>query len=107
MRTSVILCSSLVSLVIMSAAPDFLRGQANGNLFWWYQGIENVESVASIEDQDGDGRPEAVVMTYDAGAPQMDDLLLIKGNSSGYGELIWSTKPYGGVSGGGGYGPGW
>jgi len=78
--------------------------QSGGNLFWWFQGIENVESVASIEDQDGDGWPEAVVMSYDAGAPSGDDLFLIKGNSSGYGELIWSTKPYGGLSGGGGYG---
>jgi outer membrane protein assembly factor BamB len=84
--------------------PSILTAQATGNLFWWYQGIENVVSVASIEDQDSDGWPEAVVMSYDAGAPQEDDLLLIKGNSSGYGELIWSTKPYGGLSGGGGWG---
>jgi outer membrane protein assembly factor BamB len=85
-----------------------LSGQAAGNLFWWFQGIENVECVASIGDQDGDGIAdgiaEVVVMSYDAGAPAGDDLFLIKGNSEGYGEVIWSTKPYGGVSGGGGYG---
>ncbi len=94
--------SILLGLVLFPSKS--LVSLANGNLFWWFQGIENVECVASIEDQDGDGVPEAVVMTYDAGAPPGDDLFLIKGNSSGYGEVIWSTKPYGGLSGGGGYG---
>jgi outer membrane protein assembly factor BamB len=92
----------IFSLIVFTTGS--LLSQANGNLFWWFQGIENVESVASVEDMDGDGWPEAIVMSYDAGAPSGDDLFLIKGNSSGYGEVIWSTKPYGGLSGGGGYG---
>jgi hypothetical protein len=92
------------SVLLILIIPGLLGAQVNGNLFWWFQGIENVESLASIEDQDGDGWPEAVVMTYDAGAPQEDDLYVIKGNSSGYGNIIWSSKPYGGLSGGGGYG---
>lgn len=91
-------------ITVFGLSPKHLTAQANGNLFWWFQGIENVECLASIEDLDGDSWPEAVVMTYDAGAPQEDDLYLIRGNSSGYGEVIWSSKPYGGLSGGGGYG---
>jgi outer membrane protein assembly factor BamB len=96
--------ASLTVLSLLLVSSDFLLSDVKGNLFWWFQGIENVESVVPIEDQDGDGWPEAVVMSYDAGAPSGDDLFLIKGNSSEYGEVIWSTKPYGGLSGGGGYG---
>ncbi len=92
------------TLFLSILVPGIALAQANGHLFWWFQGIENVESVASIEDQDGDGRPEAVVMTYDVGAPQEDDLYVIRGNSQDYGDIIWSSKPYGGLSGGGGYG---
>ena len=95
----------LLTMPCMILLPSkSLFAAATGNLFWWFQGIENVESVASIGDQDGDGVSEAVVMSYDAGAPSGDDLFMIRGNSTGYGEVIWSTKPYGGASGGGGYG---
>ncbi len=99
---SIRILAAMTSLALFCTSP--LLSQASGRLFWWFQGIENVECVASVEDMDEDGWPEAVVMSYDAGAPSGDDLFLIKGNSTGYGQVIWSTKPYGGASGGGGYG---
>jgi hypothetical protein len=79
------------------------ESRSTGNALWEFQGIENVECVTPLSDQNGDGFPEAVIMTYDAGATG-DFLYCIKGNSEGTGDVLWSSHPYGGVSGGGGYG---
>lgn len=71
---------------------------------WSFQGIENVECVAQLADQDGDGKPEAVVMHYDAGAPMEDFLTAIRGSSRGIADVLWSARPWAGPSGSGGYG---
>ncbi len=75
-----------------------------GDLIWWFQGIENVECVSRFVDVDEDGLPDVLVETYDAGAPQQDHFYCIKGNSPGYGSVIWSCRPPGGPSNSGGYG---
>lgn len=76
-----------------------------GGLLWRYPGIENVVSLAWIEDLDGDDLPDVIFETYDAGAPQEDHLYAVRGASAGpLGEIIWSIRPPGGPSNSGGYG---
>jgi len=75
-----------------------------GDLLWWFQGIENVECVSRFVDVDGDMLPDVLVETYDAGAPVADHFYCIKGNSPGYGTVLWSCRPPGGPSNSGGYG---
>jgi len=75
-----------------------------GDLLWWFQGIENVECVSQFVDVDGDALPDVLVETYDAGAPVADHFYCIKGNSPGYGTVLWSCRPPGGPSNSGGYG---
>ncbi|MCK4403793.1 MAG: VCBS repeat-containing protein [candidate division Zixibacteria bacterium] len=75
-----------------------------GDLIWWFQGIENVVCVSKFVDVDGDALPDVLVETYDAGAPQQDHFYCIKGNSPGYGTVLWSCRPPGGPSNSGGYG---
>jgi hypothetical protein len=74
-----------------------------GEVIWSYQGIENVESSVAIEDVNGDGFPDVVAESYDAGA-QGDHLLCISGSGYSVGDLIWSAHPRGGPSNSGGYG---
>jgi outer membrane protein assembly factor BamB len=78
--------------------------KAGGELIWWFQGIENVECVSPFVDTDGDDLPDVLVESYDAGAPQEDHFFCIKGNSPGYGTVLWSCRPPGGPSSSGGYG---
>jgi len=86
-------------------SPAVKKGPKDGgDLIWWFQGIENVECVSRFVDVEGDSLPEVLIETYDAGAPQQDHLYCIKGNSPGYGTVIWSTRPAGGPSSSGGYG---
>ncbi len=87
-----------VSPVIKGGLKD------GGDLIWWFQGIENVECVSKFVDVDGDGLPDVLVETYDAGAPVADHFYCIKGNSPGYGTVLWSCRPPGGPSNSGGWG---
>lgn len=75
-----------------------------GDLLWRAPGIENVVCMEWIEDLDGDGLPDVVFESYDAGAPQADHLYAIRGASDGAGDIIWSIRPPGGPSNSGGYG---
>ncbi len=75
-----------------------------GDLIWWFQGIENVECVSKFVDADGDALPDVLLETYDSGAPAEDHFYCIKGNSPGYGTVLWSCRPAGGPSNSGGYG---
>jgi outer membrane protein assembly factor BamB len=88
--------------VVLPMIKDGVK--AGGDLIWWFQGIENVECVSPFVDVDGDGLPDVLVESYDAGAPQQDHFFCIKGNSPGYGTVLWSCRPPGGPSNSGGYG---
>ena len=91
--------------VVEQASPVVKGGlKDGGDLLWWFQGIENVECVSQFVDVDGDGLPDVLVETYDAGAPVEDHFFCIKGNSPGYGTVLWSCRPPGGPSNSGGYG---
>jgi len=78
--------------------------KGGGDLIWWYQGIENVVCVSEFVDVDGDAQPDVLMESYDAGAPVADHFFCIKGNSPGYGTVLWSCRPLGGPSNSGGYG---
>jgi outer membrane protein assembly factor BamB len=78
--------------------------KGGGDLIWWYQGIENVVCVSKFVDVDGDALPDVLMESYDSGAPVADHFFCIKGNSPGYGTVLWSCRPLGGPSNSGGYG---
>ena len=93
------------TLVIFGCGGMILAGGASAQtLLWTAPGIENVVCVTGAPDIDGDGGPDVVFETYDAGAPAVDNLFAIRGASSGSGEVIWSARPLGGPSNSGGYG---
>jgi len=106
MTRSLSLCLPLLflatlPLIPMSAAPAL---GAAGDLVWYFQGVEDVYAIDDIEDVDGDGVPDIIVESYDAGAVG-DHLYCLSGASPGpAASVIWSTKPAGGASSGGGYG---
>jgi len=76
---------------------------AGGDLIWYFPGIEDVHAIADIEDQNSDGVRDIILETYDAGASG-DHLYCLSGSSAGITtDVIWSTKPVGGASSGGGY----
>ncbi|MCA9751410.1 MAG: hypothetical protein KC591_04410, partial [Gemmatimonadetes bacterium] len=75
-----------------------------GALVWMFQGPEDVLSSGEIQDQDGDGTPDLVVESYDAGASG-DHLYCLSGAAPGPNAVtIWSVRPLGGPSNSGGYG---
>ena len=73
--------------------PSFAPGEP----IWWADGIENVVSVLAGPDLTGDGRPEAIMESYDAGASG-DPFGAFFGNSHGEGVPLWRTGE--GTSGG-------
>ena len=70
-----------------------------GEPIWQAQGIENVVTVLAVPDVTGDGIPDAVMESYDAGADG-DPFQSFYGNSHGIGVGVWST----GDGGSGGWG---
>jgi hypothetical protein len=87
------------------ASPAVETGfKGGGDLIWWFQGIENVVCVSKFVDVDGDALPDVLMESYDSGAPVADHFFCIKGNSPGYGTVLWSCRPLGGPSNSGGYG---
>jgi hypothetical protein len=78
--------------------------KGGGDLIWWFQGIENVVCVSEFTDVDNDDLPDVLIESYDSGAPVADHFFCIKGNSPGYGDILWSCRPLGGPSNSGGYG---
>ncbi|MEZ4652825.1 MAG: hypothetical protein R3E12_04260 [Candidatus Eisenbacteria bacterium] len=86
------------------ALTAWTTGACAQTQLWSAPGIENVVCVTAAPDIDGDGGPDVIFESYDAGAPQQDNLYAIRGASSGAGEVIWSARPLGGPSNSGGYG---
>jgi outer membrane protein assembly factor BamB len=96
-------CSVLtLAGLTFSAAAAFATQPTR--LLWQRSGVENVVSIAAIEDIDQDAVPEVLFESYYAGAPATDHLFAVSGASAGTGEVIWSARPLGGPSNSGGYG---
>lgn len=95
--------SALLGIALVGCTT-LANAQPSPTLLWQHQGVENVVSITTLPDQNGDDRPEVVYESYDAGAGSGDHLFCISGASSGTGSVIWSTRPLGGPSNSGGYG---
>ncbi len=76
---------------------------AGGDLLWFFQGIEDINAMATLQDVDGDLVFDILVETYDAGAVG-DHIYLLSGGSTGTPAIIWSNRPESGASNGGGWG---
>ena len=77
-----------------------VKSYTGGDIIWSASGIENVVDVLELPDVTGEGRPDAVMESYDAGASSGDPHRGYYGNSDGGGVRIWSR----GEGGSGGWG---
>ncbi|MCA9754886.1 MAG: choice-of-anchor D domain-containing protein [Candidatus Eisenbacteria bacterium] len=85
-------------VTVVSVSGDGILAEfAGGEPVWYADGIENVVTVQELPDLTGDGRPEAAMESYDAGASGTP-LQTFFGNSHGVGVGIWQAGA--GVSGG-------
>jgi hypothetical protein len=98
---ALVLTTCCVALVWPSIGPA--QTPDTPEQLWVFQGIEDICAMATLPDVDGDGVPDVLVETYDAGADG-DHLYLLSGGSDDPPTVIWSARPGGGVSNGGGYG---
>jgi hypothetical protein len=92
----------LLSILLVACAASLATAQSP-TVLWQFQGIENICTLATLPDADGDGVADVVVETYDAGADG-DHLYLLSGASEGTAQVLWSIRPESGASNGGGYG---
>lgn len=97
-RAAAAALAALTLIVFAGAAP------AQTSLLWSFSGLENVQAIAAVPDIDGDGGVDVVFDTYDYGPSGVDHLFAVRGASSGTGTLLWSARPIGGLTPGGGYG---
>ncbi len=93
----------LSTIVLVLGLATLATAQPTPDLLWQFPGIEDVNAFAAVPDADGDGIADILVETYDAGASG-DHLYLLSGGSVGVPAVIWSVRPGGGASNGGGYG---
>ncbi len=93
----------LVSCLLLCAAAT-ASAQHPGPR-WVYQGIEDINAMASLPDLDGDRVPEVVVETYDSGAgTTVPHLFALSAGAAGAPPPIWGVRPVGGPSNSGGDG---
>jgi hypothetical protein len=93
----------LLAGIALLAAPRAHAERATA-LLWSFQGNGNLQAIAACPDIDGDGGPDIVFEGYENGPSGVDHVFAIRGNSSGTGQVLWSARPIGGASSGGGYG---
>lgn len=77
---------------------------ADAVLLWSFQANGSLESMAAVPDVDGDGTPDVVIEGYGNGPSGVDHVFALRGASTGTAEVLWSARPLGGVSNGGGDG---
>jgi len=73
-------------------------------LLWSFQGNGGIECITSVPDIDGDGGPDVVFEGYGNGPSGVNHVFAIRGRSAGTGQVLWSARPIGGASSGGGEG---
>jgi hypothetical protein len=91
---------SLVGLMCAGVAG----AQPSTDLIWSIRGNGSMQAITSAPDIDGDGRPDIVFEGYENGPSNVNHVFAIRGNSSGAGQVLWSARPLGGLSNGGGWG---
>ncbi len=94
----VLLAAVLALCLLPAGAP------AQTELLWSFSGNGGIECLAAFPDIDGDGGPDIVFEGYGNGPSGVDHVFAIRGRSVGLGEVIWSARPIGGASSGGGEG---
>ncbi len=77
---------------------------AQTEMLWSFSGNGSTECLAAFPDIDGDGGPDIVFEGYGNGPSGVNHVFAICGLSVGTGEVIWSARPIGGASSGGGDG---
>jgi len=92
----------LIALLLLACLPAHAAA-AGGDQLWRFQGIEDINAMATLPDVDGDGTHDIVIETYDAGAVG-DHLYLVSGGMGDPPPVLWSIRPQSGLSDGGGYG---
>ncbi|MBM3286425.1 MAG: hypothetical protein FJY88_03600 [Candidatus Eisenbacteria bacterium] len=90
--------------ILMSLALATAAAAQTPTLLWSFQGNGSIECIAAIPDIDGDGGVDVVFEGYGNGPSGVEHVFAIRGRSSGIGEVIWSARPIGGASSGGGDG---
>ncbi len=98
------LCVIGAALCLLAALPVASNGQPPAELLWSFQANGNMQAVAWIPDIDGDGGPDVVLEGYENGPSGVDHVFAIRGRSVGSGDVLWSARPIGGASSGGGWG---
>jgi len=108
MRTSrqlpVLKVAALSLLVMAAACATRASAEDRAVLLWSFQANGNMQCIAAAPDLDGDGGPDVVFEGYENGPSGVDHVFAIRGASVGAGVTIWSARPIGGVSSGGGWG---
>jgi hypothetical protein len=99
MRTHLIL--SLIAVAILVAAA---HAQPGPELLWSAAGNGSLQAITAVPDISGDGRPDIVFEGYENGPTGVNHVFAIRGASSGAGTVLWSARPIGGASSGGGWG---
>ncbi len=93
----------LVAGIALLATP-LANAERATTLLWSFQGNGNLQAIAACPDIDGDSGPDIVFEGYENGPSGVDHVFAIRGNSSGAGQVLWSARPIGGASSGGGWG---
>ncbi len=89
---------------LLCVLPAVTAAQPGTDLLWSFKANGNMQAIAATPDIDGDGGPEVVFEGYGNGPSGVDHVFAIRGRSSGMGEVLWSARPIGGLSSGGGSG---
>ncbi len=92
----------LTACLLLACLPGAALADG-GDQLWRFQGIEDINAMATLPDVDGDGVSDIVIETYDAGAAG-DHLYLVSGGQGDPPPVLWSIRPSSGVSDGGGDG---
>ena len=97
--TRPVLSAGIVALLLAVTVAG-----AQTEMLWSFSGNGSIECLAAFPDIDGDGGPDIVFEGYGNGPSGVDHVYAIRGLSVGTGEVIWSARPIGGASSGGGDG---
>lgn len=95
--------ASIASILGLLAVASVAAAQPP-TLLWSFQGNGGIECITSVPDIDGDGGPDIVFEGYGNGPTGVNHVFAIRGRSAGAGQVLWSARPIGGASSGGGEG---
>lgn len=107
MRTTTTAFAAPKRLLAAAALLALLTGSAaaiDPELLWSFQANGGLESIIATPDIDGDGGIDIVFEGYGNGPSGVDHVFAVRGRSQGTAQVLWSARPIGGQSSGGGDG---